>query len=185
MKIRRKAIMEQTFEDIIRRDLHQFLFLMKEVDERLPECPDVEEKWEEIAKSYIPDSIREFNDYPTASLGWMMYIGMAVTKFWDAEWEIYSKLPDLYTYMRDKRSYDNMDEYIREEVLQLTGSEYTALEKLTGECASRVYNALAHQQIEPSTKEAFNAYVSCIHQLYLMGIAVQLKRMGYHMTKMN
>ena len=41
-----------------------------------------------------------------------------------------------------------------------------------------------HQQIEPSTKEAFNAYVSCLHQLYLMGAAVQLRRMGYHMTRM-
>ena len=46
--------MEQ-FENIIRQDLHQFLLSMKEVDERLPECPDVEEKWEAIAKAYIPD----------------------------------------------------------------------------------------------------------------------------------
>ena len=202
--------MEQTFEDIIRQDLHQFLLSMKEVDERLPECPDVEEKWEAIAKAYIPDGIKEFNDYPTASLGWMMYIGMAVAKYWDAEWEvmeqreqsgtcsdsaesrqnstegqIYSKLPDLYTYMKDKRGYDSMDEYIREEVLLLSGIDYTALEKLTGECSSRVYNALRHQNIEPGTKEAFNAYVSCLHQLYLFGAAMQLKRMGYHMTKMN
>ena len=36
-----------------------------------------------------------------------------------------------------------------------------------------------------STKEAFNAYVACLHQLYLFGAAMQLKRMGYHMTKMN
>ena len=78
-----------------------------------------------------------------------------------------------------------MDEYIREEVLQLTGVDYTVLEKLVGECASRVYNALMHQRIEPGTKEAFNAYVSCLHQLYLMGAAMQLKRMGYHMTKMS
>ena len=54
-----------------------------------------------------------------------------------------------------------------------------------GECASRVNNALRHQNIESGTKEAFNAYVSCLHQLYLFGAAVQLKRMGYHMTKMN
>ena len=62
-------------------DLHQFLVGMKEVDEQLPQCPDVEEKWEEMAKAYIPDGIREFNDFPSASLGWMMYIGMAVAKF--------------------------------------------------------------------------------------------------------
>ena len=36
-----------------------------------------------------------------------------------------------------------------------------------------------------STKEAFNGYVACLHQLYLFGAAMQLNRMGYHMTKMN
>ena len=103
----------------------------------------------------------------------------------NAEWEIYSKIEDLYAYMRDKRGYDSMDEYIREDVLLLQGIDYTVLEKVTGECASRVYNALMHQHIEPGTKEAFNAYVSCLHQLYLMGVSMQLKRMGYHMTKIN
>ncbi len=176
--------MEQ-FEEKLHKDLHQFLLSLEEVDERLPECADVEAKWEEIATAYIPDGIREFQDYPSASLGWMMYIGMAVARYWDLEWEIYSKLPDLYAYMRDKRGYDNMDEYIREEVLMVKGVDYTVLEKVTGECASRVYNALMHQHIEPGTREAFNAYVSCLHQLYLMGAAMQLKRMGYHMTRID
>ena len=179
--------MESTlnYEEQIKKDLHQFLMSMQEVDERLPQCPDVEEKWEKIAKEYIPDGIREFNNYPTASLGWMMYIGMALAKYWDEEWEIYSKIDDLYAYMRDKRGYDNMDEYIREDVLLLKGDDYTTTEKLVGECASRVYNVLLHQRIEPGTKEAFSAYVACLHQLYLMGAAVQLKRMGYHMTAIN
>ena len=175
-------LMEQ-FEEQLHQDLHQFLQSMKVVDERLPECPDVEEKWEQIAKAYIPDGIREFNDFPSASLGWMMYIGMAIAKFWDDEWELYSKIEDIYAYLRDKRGYDSMDEYIREDVLLLSGIEYTMLEKLVGECASRVYNALIHQRIEPGTKEAFDAYVSCLHQLYLMGAYMQLKRMGYHMTQ--
>ena len=78
-----------------------------------------------------------------------------------------------------------MDEYIREDVLLLKGDSYTATEKLVGECASRVYNALLHQRIEPGTKEAFNAYVACLHQLYLMGAYIQLKRMGYQMTAIN
>jgi hypothetical protein len=173
----------ENFEEILRKDLHQYLLSLGEVDERLPECPDVEDKWEEIAKAYIPDGIREFQNYPSASLGWMMYIGMAVAKMWDTEWEIYSKVEDLYAYMRDKRGYDSMDEYIREEILLLQGTDYTTLEKLTGECASRVYNALMHQHLEPGTKEAFNGYVACLHQLYLFGASIQLKRMGYHMTK--
>ena len=173
--------MEQ-FEEKLRQDLHQFLLSVDEVDERLPECPDVEDKGEAIARAYLPDGIREFQDFPSASLGWMMYIGMALAKMWDTEWEIYSKIDDVYAYMRGKRGYDGLDEYIREEVLLLAGADYVGLEKLVGECASRVYNALRRQNIEPGTREAFNAYVACLHQLYLMGIAVQLKRMGYHMT---
>ena len=117
---------------------------MKEVDERQPECPDVEEKWEEIAKAYIPDGIREFQDYPSASLGWMMYIG-----------------DDLYAYLRDKRGYDQMDEYIREEVLQLSGADYTLLEKQTGECASRVYNALVRQHIAEGVAMGYS-HIFCI-----------------------
>ena len=87
--------------------------------------------------------------------------------------------------MRDKRGYDAMDEYIREEVLSLQGADYIVLEKVTGECASRVYNALMHQRLEPGTKEAFEGYVACLRQLYLFGAAMQLRRMGYHMTKMD
>ena len=175
--------MAESFTEIIHNDLHKYLTGMHEVDDKLPQCQDVEEKWEQIAQSYLPDGIREFTAYPTASLGWMMYIGMAMAKFWDEEWEIYGNIEDLYSYMRDKRGYDCMDEYIREEVLSLQGIDYTVLEKVTGECASRVYNALMHQHLEPGTKEAFNGYVTCLHQLYLMGAAMQLKRMGYHMTK--
>ena len=182
--IEQRKNMTEQFEDQLHRDLHQFLLSMKEVDERLPECPDVEDKWEAIAKAYIPDGIREFQDFPSASLGWMMYIGMAVAKMWDTEWDIYSKVADFYAYMRDKRGYDSMDEYIREDLLLLQGEDYTVLEKVVGECASRVYNALMHQRLEPGTKEAFNGYVACLHQLYLFGAAMQLKRMGYHMTKM-
>lgn len=174
----------EQMEQLFHNDLHRYLSSIKLVDERLPEAPDLEELWPKLAQSYMPDGVREFAAYPTASLGWMMYIGMALAKFWDAEWETYAKMPDLYTHMKDKRGYDCMDEYIREEVLSLKDADYAALEKLVGECASRVNNALHHQHIEPGTKEAFEAYVSCLHQLYLFGVAVQLNRMGYHMTEM-
>lgn len=174
----------QAFEELLHNGLNQYLTGLKEMDEHLPECPDVEDKWAEIAEAYIPDGIREFQNYPSASLGWMMYIGMAVAKMWDTEWQIYSHIENLYAYLRDKRGYDAMDEYIREDVLRLRGSDYDALEKLVGECASRVNNALTHQHFEPGTREAFNGYVTCLHQLYLFGAAVQLKRMSYRMQKM-
>ena len=174
--------MNMDFENALRNDLHDYLHGAGHVDEKLPECPDVEEKWQQIAEAYLPDGVREFNGYPKVSLGWMMYIGMAVAKYWDMEWEIYSNISDLYVYIRDKRGYDYLDEYVCESVLRLGGEEHAATEKLVGECASRIYSLLCHQHLEPGTPEAFRAYVSCLHQLYLMGAAVQLNRMGYHMT---
>jgi hypothetical protein len=173
----------EKLEEQIHSDLQQYLLSVNEVDERMPECPDVEGKWEAIANAYIPDGVREFQNYPLASLGWMMYIGMALAKMWDDDWQYYAAKDDLYVYLRDKRGYDAMDEYIRRDVLKLKDKDFAATEELVSECASRVHNTLMHQDIEPGTKEAFLAYVACLHQLYLFGAAIQLKRMGYHMTR--
>ena len=173
-----------SLEELIHSDLQQYLLSVNEIDERLPECPDVEDRWESIANAYIQDGVREFQNYPLASLGWMMYIGMAVAKMWDDNWQYYAAKEDLYVYLRDKRGYDAMDEYIRRDFLKLSAKDFAATEELVSECASRVHNTLMHQSIEPGTKEAFLAYVACLHQLYLFGIAVQLKRLGYHMTQL-
>ncbi len=176
-------IMVQKFEESMHQDLHQYLLGLDEVDAQLPSCPDVEERWEAIANAYIPDGAREFRNYPVASIGWMMYIGMAVAKMWDDEWRIYSQIPDLYAYMRDKRGYDALDEYICEDLLMLRGEDVATLEAIVCECAARIHHALLHQRIEPGTEEAFAVYVACLRQMYLFGTSMQLHRMGYHMTR--
>ena len=175
---------KEKYEDALHNALHQYLLGIGEVDTRLPECPDVAECWPAIGNSYIPDGAREFRNYPVASLGWMMYIGMAVAKMWDDEWAIYSQVEDLYLYMRDKRGYDAMDEYICEDVLMVRGEERDKLEAVVSECAARVYSMLMREGFEPGTKEAFEAYVACLRQLYQFGMAMQLHRMGYHMERM-
>lgn len=114
----------------------------------------------------------------------MMFIGMAVAKYWDTDWERYGAVDNLYEQMRAQRGYDCLDEYVLEDVLQMKGDGLDQLNKLVAECASRTNNVLCHSQIEAGTAAAFKAYVACLHQLYLMGAAVQLKRMGYHMELM-
>jgi len=166
-------------------DLHRFLLERGAVDERWPECPDVEEKWPAIAEAYLPDGAREFANYPVASLGWMMFVAMALTKFWDVDWEKYSQEEKLYEQLRDKRGYDNLDEYILDEVLDVHGDAAEQMQNLVGDCAERVKRALYRLDIEPGTADAFRAYVACLQCMYQTGIAVQLKAMGYHMTKLN
>lgn len=172
-------------ESVVKNDLYRYLLSQNEIDEHLPEAEDIEEKWEGIAQAYLPDGIREFASYPNVSLGWMMYIGMAVASLWDKDWETYGMVENLYVYLRDKRGFDYMDEYIRQEVLGLQGKAFDDVEKLVGECASRTNSLLRHQPIEPGTKEAFQAYLASLHQLYLMGASIWLKRMGYRMEELH
>ena len=173
----------EDFAEKLLEDLHRYLVNRDAVDERMPECPDVEGKWTAIAEAYLPDGAREFASYPVASLGWMMFIAMAVAKFWDTDWVRYDKVDDLYLMLRDKRGYDNLDEYILDEVLDLHGDDAEQMQNLVGDCAERVKRALFTLDIEPGTVEAFKAYVACLHTMYQMGMAVQLKSMGYHMVK--
>ncbi|MBO5025421.1 MAG: hypothetical protein J6C86_04690 [Bacteroidaceae bacterium] len=177
--------MDHNFETKIQKDLHQYLTQAKMTDAHLPECPDVEEKWQELVQAYLTDGIREFTKYPTVSLGWIMFLGMAVAKYWDTDWEKYGSMSGLYETIRDVRGYDCMDEYILESVLGMDEAQCRHISDIVAECASRVNNALHHEHIEPGTPAAFHAYVSCLHQLYLMGMAMQLNNMGYHMTRIN
>lgn len=123
------------FEQALRTDLRQYLLSLDKVDERLPEAPDIEGLWPKIGESYLPDGIREFADYPTVSLGWMMFLGMAIAKYWDTDWELYSKVADLYHYLRDQRDYDHLDDHICEKVLLLTEEERQAMVNVVAECA--------------------------------------------------
>ena len=111
-----------------------------------------------------------------------MYIGMAVAKYWDEDWALYSKVEDLDKYLRDRIDFDHMDEYILRNVLLLdTEAEHQAVDTVA-ECASRTHNLLLHQHLEPGTPEAFHAFVAALHQLYLMGVAMELNALGYHMV---
>lgn len=177
-------LLRYPFEEKFKEDLTTYLQEKELVDKILPDTTDMEEKWESIAEAYLPDGMREFAAYPTVSLGWMMYVGMAIAKYWDEDWELYSKVDNLYTYLRDRIDYDHMDDYICEKVLLLTADEHQEVANIVAKCAARTNSLLRHLPIAPGSSDAFHAYVAALHQMYFMGISMQLKRMGYHMTRM-
>ncbi len=154
--------------------------------------PDLDDKWQEIAQPYIGDAIKEIAAYPTVSLGWMMYVGMAVAHYWDVDWALYGKMPNLYEYMRDKRGFDCMDEYIREKVLGLLATakpsegkaqnEYDSLEELVRMLSTICLTQIRREQVEPQSPMAYHVYVRTIHVLYIIGASVELHRLGYKMT---
>lgn len=170
------------FGQKVKDDLSKFLQSKGAIDSHVPECPDVEEKWALIARSYIPDGAREFQDYPVVSLGWMMFIGMAMAFYWDTDWEKYATRTDYYTALRDKNGYDNLDDTIVEGLLGYKDEAKEKVTELVAECAQRVYSLLNHDRIEPGTDAAFGSYLAALHQLYLAGMAFELNALGYHMT---
>lgn len=173
-------------ENKIKDDLTRYLQGEKRLDEHLPECPDLEELWPAVRDAYLPDGTREFAQYPIVSLGWIMFVGMALAVYWDTDWEKYSKEggATLYKSLRDARGYDNMDDYILQDVLGLDDKEAEAVSSMVGECSARVYHTLQTSHIEPGTTDAAQAYLDALHQLYLMGIYTELNALGYHMTQL-
>ena len=171
------------FEYLFKEDLKRYLLSLNMVDEHLPEAPDLEELWPKIGESYLPDALREFAKYPTVSLGWMMFVGMAMAKYWDVDWELYSKVEDHYKHLRDSIDFDHMDDFICEKILLLDADEHKRISGIVAECASRTYNLYIHLGTEPGTEPAFRSFIAALHQMYLMGIAVELKALGYHMTR--
>ena len=175
----------ENFGDKLKVLLLQYLRQEGAVGERFPICQDVEDKWENILNAYMPDGVREYNEYPMVSLGWIVFVGMAMAKYWDVDWEKYADKNDIYENLREKRGYDEMDEYILEEVLEFDEEKCKKVTDIVAECACITNTFLRNQNIEPGTKAAVEAYFECLHQLYLMGMAMQLNDMGYKMLGLN
>lgn len=152
-----------------------------ELDNRLLETPDISEKWDGIVQEYMLDSIKEIANYPTVALGWAMYVGMAVAKYWDEDWAIYDKVENLYIHIRDKRGYDYLDEVVRGEIFGLKDEAYTHCEDIVRSCAQSALDHIRHEQIEPQSPMAYYVYARSIKVLYKIGAAVALKRLGYKM----
>lgn len=175
----------KAFEEKVQKDLTSFLQHKGALDQHLPQCPDVEEKWAYIGRAYLPDGAREFKKYPIVSLGWMMFIGMAMAYYWDTDWEKNAPRTDFYESLRDMDGYDNLDETVIKKVLGYEGEAADKVIELVAECAGRVHNLLMHEHVENGTPEAFGCYVAALHQLYLAGMEMELNALGYHMTAMS
>ena len=175
----------ENFGDKLKVLLLQYLRQEGVVGERFPICQDVEDKWQNILTAYMPDGVREYNEYPMVSLGWIMFVGMAMAKYWDLDWEKYADKDDIYETLRKQRGFDEMDEYILEEVLEFDEEKCKKITDIVAECACITNTFLRNQNIEPGTKAAVEAYLECLHQMYLMGMAVQLNDMGYKLLGLN
>lgn len=173
------------FEEDVTMNLLRVATSMQLLDGQLLDSPDISEKWEQVAPSYVADAVKEIVDYPTVALGWAMYLGMAVAHYWDEDWEVYGKVPNLYEYIRNKRGFDYMDEVVRGDILMQKDKDYAETEKIVQAFAKQVLTKIYHEQIEPQSPLAFHVYARSIKVLYHLGAAIQLKAMGYKFERID
>ena len=78
---------------------------------------DIDLKWKELAPEYIADGVKEIAAYPTVSVAWAGYIGLAVACWWNRDW---IKLKDQpYSVLLGPNGFDDMDDHIMKDILGL------------------------------------------------------------------
>lgn len=168
-------------------ELEALLLRLAEEDgflgKQLLETEDLTALFPAIVKPYLGDAVPDFEKYPLVSLGWMSFVGMALATLWDADWEKYGQLdaPKLYALVRQPRGWDELDEYVLEEVLGLPKDEEEAQRytKFLRKAAQQAYSALMHEKAEPSSPMAFQLYGRTLYGLYRLGVALGLAFLGY------
>lgn len=174
------------YEQRLHADLLQMLRSRNQLPQQdpLPSTPDITDLWlDRLAPDYCADAVKEIAQYPLVALGWAMYVGMAMAKYWDDDWATYSHHPNLYQHLRDVRGFDYLDEVVRTDLYgyRPDSKEFTDCEDLVRSCAQMANDQIRHEQIEPSTPLAFHVFARSIKVLYLMGAAIGLTRLGYKM----
>ena len=144
---------------------------------------DIDEHWKILAPEYMADVVPEIAKYPTVSVSWAAYLGMAVAYGWDADWETYLKMP--YQSYYGEQGFDDMDEHIVRDLLRLPLDSRTAkeLEATIRSCGEKAVDLIRFEQVPPQSELAFHVFARTCKSMFRIGAAIQLKRMGYNFEK--
>lgn len=145
---------------------------------------DVTAHWDVLAPEYVADAVGQIADYPTVSVAWAAYLGLAVAHGWDTNWKECVRAP--YCSYYGEQGFDDMDEHIVQHILGLSldGKEAQALESVIRSCAQTAVTLIRREQIEPQSPMAFHVYARAIKVMYRLGAALELNRLGYHFEEM-
>ena len=175
------------YEESLRTTLTEFLTGQGILEGRLLEVEELSEKWRTSAPSYMVDAVPEIAKYPLVAIAWAMYEGMAAAVLWDKEWSRYEGVEDFHKMLTEPRGFDCMDEYITEVLLclPLGSAEANKLEDLVRSTAERALSMIRKEQIEAQSVMAFHVFARTTKVMFDMGVAVELRRLGYNYVKVN
>ncbi|MFI3281250.1 MAG: hypothetical protein R3Y44_04685 [Rikenellaceae bacterium] len=148
---------------------------------------ELEQKWDSSAAEYMAAAVPQINDFPAAAVAWAAYMGVGLSVLWDKSWDQYSAVEDLYTPLASARGFDEMDEYVMEELLGYTldGEEAQRLENLMRGGATTALTMIRKESIEAQSVMAFYIFARSAKVFFRLGVAVGLHQMGYSYQKVN
>ena len=168
----------QLVEELLRLTTSRML-----LDGTLLSSEDIDYRWHELAPEYMVDATKEIAQYPTVAVAWAGYLGMAVANGWDKDWATAQKVTYQSFYGAD--GFDDMDEHITRDILGLPLESDNAqwLEKTIRVCAQIAVSRIRHEGIEPQSPMAFHVFSRAVKTMYRIGVAIELKRLGYKFEK--
>lgn len=146
---------------------------------------DFEVKWKQIAPEYMADAVPEVLDYPSVAIAWAGYLGMGIASLWEEDWIKHQDSLNTYTEIRTPRGFDAMDEYIMEEMMQVSlDDEFSKkTEVFFRTAANSAISLIQKEGFEPQSVEAFRIFADAISVFYRLGVSIALYRFGYRMHK--
>ncbi len=146
---------------------------------------DIDNRWDALAPEYMADAVGQIAEYPTVSVAWAAYLGLAIAFGWDTNWEAFSQA--AYTFFYGEQGFDDMDEHIVRDLLgiSLDSDEARDLEAMIRRAAQMAVAFIKGEQVEPQSPMAFYIFARAVKVMYRMGAAIELKRLGYKFEKVN
>lgn len=145
---------------------------------------DIDLKWKEFAPEYMAQAVKEIADYPTVSVAWAGYAGMAVACWWNRDWKRLGG--QQYGALQGPNGFDDMDDFIMKEILGLLpdGKEAQRITAVMQSCAQTAVTFIRQEKIEPQSPRAFYVFARAVQVMYSIGAAIELHRLGYEFRKL-
>ena len=174
-----------TYEENLQREILKMCTSLGMLDGELLSSEDIDLKWKEWAPEYIADALPEVNSYPEFAMACAAYAGMAVAQWWDQDWGRHHSAK--YESMHGPRGFDDMDEYIVQNILglELDSVDAKQIMNILLCCAQKASTFIRHEQIEHQTVKAFHIFARTVKVMFRTGASLQLKRLGYKFQKVD
>lgn len=172
-----------SFEDKLQEELLRLCTSYNMLDGKLLATDDIDNQWNVLAPEYMADAVGQINEYPTVSVAWAAYLGLAIAYGWDTDWDFISKA--AYQSFYGEQGFDDMDEHIVRDLLgiPLDSEEAQNLESMIRRSAQTAVALIRAEQIEPQSPMAFYVFARAVKVLFRIGVAIELKRLGYKFEK--